>query len=263
MVDKAIERSGTRTAPPLQVRRISTADLREALARGMDDFKLMPSYLVMLSLIYPAVGLIAGWWSLGNDVTPLLFPLIAGFALVGPLAAVGLYELSRRREAGLDTHWTHVFDVLRSPAIGTVAALGGMLLLIFLGWLTAAMTLHESLFGTPEPASILSFLTEVTTTSRGWMLILLGNAVGFVFAVVTLAVSAISFPLALDRNVDFATAVATSVRVLRDNPRTMLLWGLIVAVTLAIGAIPFLIGLAVVMPVLGHATWHLYRKAIA
>lgn len=265
MVGRAIKHSGhsePRNAPTLEVRKITPADLREALARGIDDFKLMPSYLVMVSLIYPLVGLVAAWWSLGNNVTPLLFPLITGFALVGPLAAVGLYELSRRREAGLDTRWTHVFDVAKSPAIGTIAALGGMLLMIFLGWLTAAMALHESLFGTPEPSSIAAFLTEVTTTSRGWMLIVLGNAIGFVFAVVTLAVSAVSFPLALDRNVDFGTAVATSIRVMRTNPKTMALWGAIVAGALVIGSIPFLVGLAVVMPVLGHATWHLYRKAI-
>jgi uncharacterized membrane protein len=260
MVDHAIGQDRNIAAPT--IRKIGIDDLKDALRKGVDDFRLMPSYLVMLALLYPVVGLVAARWSMGNDVLPIIFPLISGFALVGPIAAVGLYELSRRREKGLDTYWQHVFDVLKSPALGTIILLGVLLTAIFVGWLVAAMTLHTALFGTPEPSSIRAFLTEIFSTSAGWKLILFGNAIGFVFAVVTLAVSAVSFPLALDRNVDFTTAVTTSVRAMIANPGTMLAWGFIVAAALAIGAVPFFMGLAVVMPILGHATWHLYRKLV-
>ena len=246
----------------LPVRKIGFQDLKAALRDGLDDFKLMPTYLVLLALIYPLMGLLAGRWAMGNDIVPLLFPLISGFALVGPLAAVGLYELSRRREAGLDTRWTHVFDILKSPALVSVIILGVMLMLIFLAWLFAALALYRSLFGAMVPASLGSFLHEVMTTPQGFKLIFWGNLIGAGFAVATLAVSAISFPLVVDRNVAPGVAVATSIRALTTNPVTMFGWGAIVAGSLLLGAIPLLVGLAVVMPVLGHGTWHLYRRVV-
>lgn len=246
----------------LPVRKIGTADLIAALNDGVRDFKLMPTYLVLLALIYPIVGLIAARASLGNGVLPLIFPLISGFALVGPLAAVGLYELSRRRQAGLDTNWTHVFDVLKSKSIGTIVALGALLLVIFVSWLVVALQLSNAILGGPVGNGITSFLGTVLTTRTGWTLIVVGNAVGGMFAVITLMISAVSFPLALDRNVSFGTAVLTSIKAVTTNPVTMGLWGAIVAGALVLGALPFFVGLAVVMPILGHATWYLYKRVV-
>lgn len=245
------------------VRTIGPADLKDALAMGWDDFKAFPTQVVFICLIYPIIGFILGRMAIGYAVLPLLFPLMAGFALIGPLAAVGLYELSRRREAGLDTKWYHVFDVLKSPSIGAIAGLGIMLMIIFIAWLYTAQEIYEVFFGDKAPDSITQFSSDVLHTSAGWNLILFGNAAGFLFALITLVVSAISFPLLLDRDVGAAVAVETSVRVALKNPVTMALWGIIVAALLVIGSLPFFIGLAVVMPVLGHATWHLYRKVVA
>ena len=244
------------------VRHITAADLRAALAEGVDDFKLMPTYLVLLTLIYPAVGLIAARWAQGNDIVPLIFPLISGFALVGPVAAVGLYELSRRREAGLDTSWFHVFDVLKARSLGTIAGLAVILALLFAGWLGSALAIQRWAMGTDHVGDMGSFLDSVFGTAGGIKLIVVGNLVGFVFASVTLAVAAFSFPLALDRDVGLPEAVTTSVRVAAANPATMALWGLIVVGGLVLGALPAFVGLAVVMPILGHATWHLYRRAV-
>ena len=247
----------------LPVRSIGLGDLRDSLRAGLADFRLMPTYLILLALIYPLVGLIAARWAAGRDVLPLLYPLVTGFALVGPLAAVGLYELSRRRERGLDASPRHFFDVLRSPALPQVLILGGMLLALFALWLLTALALYRELFGTTPPANISALVDNVLGTPEGWKLIGLGNLIGFGFAVVVLAVSAVSFPLVLDRNVSAGVAVATSIQAFAANPGTMLAWGFIVAASLAIGALPFLVGLAVVMPVLGHATWHLYRRVVA
>lgn len=261
-MDHAIEQGRAATPAPA-IRTIGFKDLKDALRKGVGDFQLMRSHLIMLALIYPLIGLVAAQWSTGNGVLPMLFPLASGFALVGPVAAVGLYELSRRREKGLDTSWKHVFDVVRSPALGTIVLLSIMLAVIFLAWVVVAMRLYTGLFGSFWPISIERFIAQLFGTGEGWRLILFGNAIGFLFAVVTLAVSAVSFPMALDRNADFFTAVGTSVRAFMANPGTMLAWGFIVAAVLVIAAIPFLVGLAVAMPILGHATWHLYRKLIA
>ena len=250
-----------RPAHPV-IRKIGAADLKEALKRGWDDFAAIPTHVIFVCLIYPIIGLVLGRLAIGYAVLPLLFPLIAGFALLGPLAAVGLYELSRRREAGLDSSWWHVFDVLKSPSIGAITALGILLMIIFLGWLYTAQAIYQSLFGLNAPDSIRQFASEVLNTSQGWWLIVLGNGAGFLFALATLAIGAVSFPLLLDRDVGAWVAAETSVRAALANPFVMALWGVIVASLLVIGSLPFFFGLAEVMPVLGHATWHLYRRVV-
>jgi uncharacterized membrane protein len=246
------------------VRSITPSDLLDALARGMDDFRAMPTHVVFLSLIYPVAGLAIARWTFGYDIVPMLYPLLAGFALIGPFAAVGLYELSRRREMGLDTAWRHAFDIVHSPSLRSIVALGLLLLAIFGIWLAAAHGLYVAHFGEDErPIGLAELLRRVFETPEGHGLIWRGNAIGFLFALVSFALSAVSFPLLLDRNVGMAAAIATSIRAILKNPFTMALWGLIVALALAIGSLPLLFGLAVVMPILGHATWHLYRKVVA
>lgn len=244
------------------VRTIRPADLGDALAKGIDDFRAMPTHVIFLSLIYPVVGLLLGRAAFGYDFIPLLFPIAAGFTLVGPVAAIGLYELSRRREQGLDTSWRHAFDVLHSPSLPAIAALGGVLLAIFIAWIAAAQAIYSANFALGQITSVSEFARAVLTTPQGHTLIVVGNGVGFLFAALAATLSVVSFPLLLDRHVGFATAVVTSVRAVAKNPLTMALWGLIVAAALMVGSLPFFFGLAVAVPVLGHATWHLYRKLV-
>jgi uncharacterized membrane protein len=245
------------------VRSIAPMDLVDVLAKGLADFRAMPTHVIFLSLIYPIAGLAIARWTFGYDIVPMLYPLLAGFALIGPFAAIGLYELSRRREMGRDTSWRHAFDILHSPSLWSIAALGLLLLAIFGVWLAVAHGLYVAHFGVDErPITLAELLRRVFTTPEGWSLIWTGNAIGFLFALVSFALSAVSFPLLLDRNVGMAAAIVTSVRAIVKNPFTMALWGLIVALGLVIGSLPLLLGLAVVMPILGHATWHLYRKVV-
>ena len=244
------------------IRRIRPADLMDALAKGWEDFSALPSHAIFLCVIYPVIGIALASLILGYSTLPLLFPLAAGFALVGPLAAIGLYELSRRREAKLDAAAADALDVVRSPSIGAIVALGLMLMVLFLVWVAAAQAIYVANFGYEPPASMEKFIRDMLTTRPGWNVILIGNAVGFLFAVLVLMISVVSFPLLLDRDVGAATAVLTSVRAVLGNPLTMALWGLIVAVLLLVGSLPAFLGLTVVLPVLGHATWHLYRKVV-
>ncbi len=246
-----------------QIRKIGVGDLKQALIKGWDDFAAYPSQAIFIVLIYPIVGFILGRMALGGATLPLLFPLIAGFALVGPIAAVGLYELSRRRELGLESSWTHAFDVLKSPSIFAIAALGIVLMILFFAWMAAAQSIYHSIFSPYAPISLFDFIKDVLTTAEGWRLIVIGNAVGFLFAVLVLTIGAISFPMLVDRDVGAGAAVITSVRTVLANPVTMAVWGFIVGTLLFIGSLPFFAGLAVVIPLLGHASWHLYRRAVA
>ncbi len=166
---------GASTNPAqLVVRRISLSDLRYALARGIDDFTAMPSHALFLCVIYPLLGILLIGLTLGNSLLPLAFPIAAGFALIGPLAAIGLYELSRRREAGLDSSSGHALDVLHSPSLGAIIALGVLLMAIFLIWLVVAEALYIAIFGYTPPASIAQFAHDVLTTTPGWTLIMVG-----------------------------------------------------------------------------------------
>lgn len=248
------------SALPL-VRNIGIADLRDVLAKGFQDYWAMPTHLLFLYAIYPLAGFVIYWSVFTADLTYLLYPLAAGFALIGPFTAIGLYELSRRRELGLDTSWAHVFDVVHSPSLMPILGIGAMLLLIFALWIAAAHTLYVVTFGyqTLTPAA---FVDSIMTQPEGLRLIVAGNAIGFVFALLAASISVISLPLLLDRHVSLAAAVLTSLQVVVRNPITMAVWFLIVAIALLIGSIPAFAGLALVLPILGHSTWHLYRKAV-
>jgi uncharacterized membrane protein len=250
------------STPLPHVRRIGMSDLRDALAKGIDDFRALPSEAMFLTIIYPVIGLFLSRVLTSNDALPLIYPLVAGFALVGPFAAVGLYELSRRRELGLDSGWLHAFDVFKSPARWSILALGVLLLVIFAVWLGTAQTIYARTLGDTPLYSIGPFLGRVLTTGPGWTLIVVGNFVGFLFAALALSVGVVSFPLVLDRHVSPPVAIVTSIRAVVVNPVTMAAWGFIVAASLVVGSIPFLLGLPIILPVLGHATWHLYRHVV-
>lgn len=245
------------------VRRIRVRDLFDALARGLDDFAAVPSHAVFLCIVYPVIGFLLAALTLGFAVLPLLYPLAAGFALIGPIAALGLYELSRRREAGVPVSALDAFDVLYSPSIGAIVALGALLTVIFLIWVASANAIYVANFGYAAPESVGAFVHDVLFTQAGWNLILIGNGVGLLFAVAVLSIGVVSFPLLLDREVGAVVAMLTSVRAVLANPLPMALWGLIVAALLFVGSLPVFLGLPVVLPVLGHATWHLYRKVVA
>ncbi|MEH2477642.1 putative membrane protein [Nitrobacteraceae bacterium AZCC 2146] len=248
------------TAPA--IRTITSADLADALRLGWEDFKAVPSHAIMLCVIYPLVGLLLARTVLGYSILPLLFPLAAGFALIGPFAALGLYELSRRRELGDDASAWHAVDVLRSPSFGAMLGLGLALLVLFIVWIATAQAIYVSAFGNEPAAEIPNFVSKVLTTPQGWELIVVGCGVGFLFAVVALCISVVSFPLMLDRHANVMDAVTTSLRAVARNPVPMAMWGLIVAALLVLGSLPLFLGLAVVIPLLGHATWHLYRKVV-
>lgn len=244
------------------IRDIGFPDLMDSLVKGFADFKAHPSHYVLAIMIYPVIILLAARIGAGHDILPIVWPLFSGLALISPLVAMGLYEMSRRREKGLVVSVKDGFRVLRSPSLPAIVILSLVLIAIFIAWLVAALWIYDFIFEGARAQSAEEFVTQLFTTTKGLTLAIVGTAVGFVFAVVVLCISVVSFPLLLDRRVSAMTAAKTSFRAVRANPQSMFFWGLMIAVILVLGFLPAFVGLIVVIPVLGHSTWHLYRKVV-
>jgi uncharacterized membrane protein len=256
---------------PVEVRHIHMSDLRAALREGWEDFKEKRGDILIVGFLYPLVGLAVAALALNDRLVPLAFPLCAGLSLLGPAVAVGFYELARRRERGEQSDWSHFLDAFdRGGTSIMIATL--MLAVVFAAWLAVAWLLYTATFGTGtfymwsvnhgETVALQDFVSRLFTTADGWTLILLGNLAGACFAVLVLAMSVVTFPMLVDRRVDVATAMSTSLRAFAANWRVLLGWGAIVGALLVLGSIPAFVGLAVVLPVLGYATWHLYTRIV-
>ena len=244
------------------VRRISRRDLDWALAEGWNDFLEHRGDVILLALIYPLVGFFAAAITFNVQLLPLLFPSIAGISIVGPAVALGFYELGRRREAGLDGGWRHGFDAIRGRGRRGLALLTLGLVGMFLAWMTVAALIYGVTVEPDHPTGVLDFARIVFTTSDGWRLILFGNLAGLAFATSTLSLMAVAFPMVVDKPVPAWVAVLTSIAAVATNPMEMASWGLRIAGLLALGCLPMFIGLAIVLPVLGFATWRLYTRLV-
>ncbi len=245
-----------------KIRDLEMEDIQKALEQGLNDFTHCRSDVMGLAILYPMIGLFLVWSAFDRNVLPLLFPIMSGFALIGPVAASGLYEMSRQTELGREVSWRDAFGVVRSPSFGAIFVLGLFLFLLFFLWMIVAHGVYSMTLGPEAPDSLAAFIMDTLTTGAGWTMTIVGMGAGAIFAGIVLAISVVSFPLLLDRNVGVSAAVVTSIRVTMRNPRPILAWGFTVAALLAIGSIPAFLGLIVILPVLGHATWHLYRAAI-
>lgn len=249
------------TSPPA-VRTLTADDLRDALRRGLEDFTALRSDVIFLIAIYPIIGITLALVAFHTARLPMLFPLAAGFTLLGPVAATGLYEMSRRREAGGAASWGDALGALRAHVVGPVLVLGLYLMGLFAVWMFVAKFIYDVTLGPEPPSSVAAFAGDVLTTGPGWAMILLGMGAGLVFAAAALVISLTSFPMLIERRAGLPVAVMTSVAVVRRNPGMTAAWGLIVAVSMALGMVPAFLGLVIVLPILGHATWHLYRAAV-
>ena len=255
--------SRTTTRPRrIPVRKIGDADLKFALRAGWEDFLDMRGDIFIAGLVYTFIGLAAVVMTTSRPLIPFFFPVVAGVGLLGPVAAVGFYELAKRREAGEDIHWFNFLDVRNRSTVDDMGIVAGLLLAIFTLWLVAAGILYVSLFGWSTPTSLAGFLTMIFTTPFGWALIAGGAVVGAIFGWFVLAFSVASLPMLVDRDVSAGEAVSASWRAAHANKAEMIRWGLMVAGLLVLGSIPAFVGLAVVLPWLGYATWHLYTRLV-
>lgn len=241
---------------------VRPAELGSVLRQGLADFEAKPTHGVFLTLIYLLIALFAALIGLGENFLSLLFPLVGGLALIGPLAACGLYELSRRRELGMDYSWYHVFDVAKAPSRGGIAAMGLILAALFVAWLMTAELLYGVFFAERAPADVVAMMQQIFMTSAGWQLLIAGTLVGFVYSVVVYMATVVSLPMMLQQKTSLGRAVMTSLRAVQTNWQAMAAWYLIVVGLVLLGSLPLFVGLGIVVPVLGHATWHLYRRSV-
>jgi len=247
---------------PIPVRTISDEDLKWSLKKGWEDFGDLRGDLFFAGLIYTLLGLAAVVMTTSRPLMPYFFPVVAGVALMGPIAAVGFYELARRRETGQEVHWWNFLDVRKRPSRDDMGIVAGLLLLIFFAWLLAAGILYGLIFGWTAPTSIGGFLAMIFTTARGWALIVSGMIVGAALGWLVLSLSVASLPMLVDCDVSAADAVSASWRASHANKGEMVRWGLVVGALLVLGSIPLFVGLAFVLPWLGYSTWHLYTRLI-
>lgn len=247
----------------IPVRTINNDDLRASLRQGLDDFLTFRGDLIFAGLVYTVIGIAAVVMTTSKPLMPFFLPVVAGVGLLGPAAAVGFYELARRREAGqTDIHWFNFLDVRKRPSVDDMGIVAGLLLAIFFGWLLVAGGLYALLFGWTTPDSVGDFITMVFTTARGWALIIAGGILGAIFGWIVLGLSVVSLPMLVDCDISASDAVAASWRAAHANKGTMIRWGMTVVALLILGSIPLFVGLAFVLPWLGYSTWHLYTRLV-
>ncbi|MCO6178728.1 DUF2189 domain-containing protein [Ciceribacter sp. RN22] len=252
-------------APPHKIRinTIGLTDVRAALREGWKDFRRYPLFGLFFGGIYAVGGLfIVAMLSLYHQPW-MIIPIAIGFPLIGPFVAVGLYEISRRDEAGQPVTWRGILTEVFRQRERQLSWMAFVVLFVFWVWIYQVRLLLALFLGFKISASLPAFLTVVTTTPEGLLFLAVGTIVGAVIATVLFTVTVISMPLLLDRDIDFVTAMITSVRAVVENPVAMLGFGVIVAAAAILAMVPLFVGLLAALPVLGHATWHLYRRVVA
>ncbi len=240
---------------------ITTADIRTAFSLGVRDFKSAPAYGLFFGVFYAGAGWLIIALLLLLDINYYVWPMATGFAMVAPFVAAGLYDVSRRLERDEPLSWNAVLTSVRT---GGGHSLGWMVLVTtfaYIIWLDIAIALYVIFYGL-EPLSFSNLVVAIFTTPKGMAFFLLGNLLGAVLGTAVFSISAISFPLLFDRDVDFVTAMITSVKLVTGSPKPMLMWCLIITALLGVSLVTVFVGLLVVLPILGHSTWHLYRRGV-
>lgn len=253
---------GGRPRPDPVVRRIGVRDVSEALIAGIRDFQGAPLYGLIFGGAYAVGGMLVVLSVMAFGWPWLAYPLAAGFMLIAPFVATGLYEVSRRREAGAPLSLRDVFGVIWAQKGGELSWMAFVTLFVMIMWLYQVRLLLALFLGFQSFASVSDFIRVVLTTHEGLMFLLVGHVVGALLATILFSLTVVSFPLLLDREVDFVTAMITSARAVALNPFVMLGWAAVIVALTAVAFAPFFLGLVLVLPVLGHATWHLYRRLV-
>lgn len=249
--------------PQPVIREITMEDVQAAFYEGLNDFRAAPAYGLFFGAVYAAGGILMLALVIALDAVYLAYPLAAGFALIGPFVAVGLYEVSRRRDRGEKLAWGPILGVIFSQSKRELGWMAFVTLFVMIIWLYQVRLLLALFLGFQSFATLGAFLNVVFTTPEGLLFLLVGNVVGALLALGLFSLTVISFPLLLDRDVDFITAMIASVKSVVMNPKPMIAWGLFIVLGLILASIPFFLGLLIILPALGHASWHLYQKVVA
>jgi uncharacterized membrane protein len=259
----AEDRDDAASPGPIDIRTVGLNQLLPALREGFDDLRELRTDQITIAVLFPLAGLAVAGVVADRALLPFLFPAASGFALIGPLATLWYAALSRGRELYGEDAARHPLHIFFGPRGRSLRILGGVAILLFLLWNAAAGIIYHLTLGTSSEKPDAFFLVRVLTTHAGWEMIVIGCGVGVIFALIAVAIGCVSFPLALDKPVTAMEAIRVSLAAMAKNPVFMLGWGAVIVVGLVVGAIPGLLGLAVTLPILGHATWHVYRRIVA
>jgi uncharacterized membrane protein len=244
-----------------EVNEVALSDLRESLALGWRDFTRAPVYGLAFAAVYVLGGWLILWAVTSKGQIWWTLPAGAGFPILGPFIACGFYEISRRLETGAALSPSAIFGVIFRQKDRQIPSIAAVVVVFFLFWNFLAHMIFAVFLGNSTMTNVSSSFA-VFTTPEGMAMLVVGTLIGAVFATVLFSLTVVSLPMLLDREVDFVTAMLTSFALVRENPRVMLTWGALIAVCLFVGMLPLFLGLFVVLPLFGHASWHLYRRAI-
>lgn len=244
------------------VNTISKEDVIDALAAGLRDFRNAPVHGLVIGAFFAIGGVLVVLTAAALGMSYLSYPLAAGFVLMGPFAAVGLYEISRRLEAGEAVTWSGIFGRMWEQKGRELSWMAFVVLFIQIMWMYQVRMLLALFLGFQSFASFTEFLSEVVGTPEGLMFLAVGHVVGAILALILFSLTVISFPLLMEQDRDFITAMITSVRAVVTSPIPMIGWAVVVTITLIASIIPAFVGLVFTLPILGHTTWHLYRKCV-
>ena len=259
-MDDVVQRRQPRGLPEIRI--VGVADIRASLAEGASDFARRPGFGLAIGGIFALTGMVIALALTVWHMPWMIYPFAIGFPLIGPFAAVGLYEVSRRLEAGQAPDWRAVLSVVWAQRRREVSWMAFAMLFVFWIWMYQVRLLIALILGRMSFATLDRFFSVVLTTPEGWLFLAIGHVVGAALALVLFSITVVAIPFLLDREADFVTAMITSVRVVLASPLVMLGWGIVVTLAVLAACVPFFLGLLVVLPVLGHATWHLYRRAV-
>lgn len=248
--------------PMPQVNRITANDVIDALAAGLMDFRKAPVYGLAIGALFAAGGLFVILSAAALNMSYLAYPAAAGFVLIGPFAAVGLYEVSRRLASGEELSWSAIFGAMWAQKGRELSWMAFVVLFIQIMWMYQVRLLLALFLGFKSFASFDEFLTQVISTPEGLMFLAVGHIVGAILSLLLFSLTVVSFPLLLEEDRDFITAMITSVRAVVTSPVPMIGWAFVVTALLIVSMVPAFLGLIVVLPVLGHTTWHLYKKCV-
>lgn len=246
-----------------RVNAVSLGDLRGSLLRGLGDFARAPMFGLFFAAIFVVIGLMVVLSLTAWHMPWLIYPFAIGFPLIGPFAAVGLYQVSREFEQGRRPTWRGVFSVIWQQRRRELGWMAFVVLFVFWVWMYQVRLLMALMLGQLSFSSFEGFVSATLTTNEGLVFLFVGHLVGGALALLLFSITVVSMPLLLERDIDVVTAMITSIKAVATSPVVMLGWGLVVTAAVVAGCLPFFLGLLIVLPVLGHTTWHIYRKAVA
>jgi uncharacterized membrane protein len=258
-----LPRTGTPAMPTMpKVNALTVADLRACLAQGISDFARAPLFGLFFGAVFTIIGMVIVLALTSWHMPWMIYPFAIGFPLVGPFAAAGLYEVSRRMENGSPLDWSQVLSAVWAQRRRELSWMAFVMLFVFWVWMYQIRLLLALILGRMSFSSMDKFLTVVFTTEQGWTFLAVGHLVGGALSLILFSITVVSIPLLMDREVDIVTAMVTSVKTVLASPLPMIGWAACVTLAVLAACVPFFLGLLVVLPVLGHATWHIYRRAV-